>query len=144
MPHSFPNIGNAAEFVGQTPWSAPWSALEEPRLSTTATGRRGRRPRSRGTAPRIMKAPGYRKRMRHLTPGRAPPQPRPGGGRAGGRLCIVGRYCAGIAGFGTYNKICRTKPFLKTCVEVLLVCNKLRGLVKVLVIMQASRVSGAA
>ena len=22
MPHSFPNIGNAAEFVGQTPWSA--------------------------------------------------------------------------------------------------------------------------
>src|SRR6266581_4914485 len=22
MPHSFPNLGNAAEFVGQTPWSA--------------------------------------------------------------------------------------------------------------------------
>ena len=68
----------------------------------------------------------------------------PGGGRAGVRLCIVGRYCAGIAGFGTYNKIFRTKPFLKTCVEVYLVCNKLRGLVKVLVIVQALRVSGAA
>src|ERR1022692_4512149 len=65
MPHSFPNIGNAAEFVGQTPWSAPWSALEEPRLSTTATGRRGRRPRSRGTAPRLMQLLGYRKSMRH-------------------------------------------------------------------------------
>src|ERR1017187_8237680 len=73
MPHSFPNIGNAAEFVGQTPWSAPglrgspWtrSSLEEPRLSTTATGRRGRRPRSRGTAPRLMQVLGYRKSMRH-------------------------------------------------------------------------------
>src|ERR1017187_2391557 len=69
MPHSFPNIGNAAEFVGQTPWSArvplTRSSLEEPRLSTTATGRRGRRPRSRGTAPRLMQVLGYRKSMRH-------------------------------------------------------------------------------
>jgi len=43
MPHTFPNIGNAAEFVGQTPWSArvpldPLSRLEESGPLTSAAG----------------------------------------------------------------------------------------------------------
>ena len=38
MPHSFPNIGNAAEFVGQTPWSAR-DALRPPAESRPCTRR---------------------------------------------------------------------------------------------------------
>src|ERR1039458_7968120 len=30
MPHSFPNNGNGAEFVGQTPWSAPDALVPRP------------------------------------------------------------------------------------------------------------------
>ena len=57
MPHSFPDTGNAAEFVGQT----PLVCAGRPRPAAGATisapckaraGRRGRRPQSRGTAPR--------------------------------------------------------------------------------------------
>src|SRR5437899_12771125 len=32
MPHSFPNIGNAAELVGQTPWSARDAPLSAGRI----------------------------------------------------------------------------------------------------------------
>ena len=30
MPHSFPNTGNAAEFVGRTPWSARDALVPQP------------------------------------------------------------------------------------------------------------------
>jgi hypothetical protein len=62
------------QFVGQTTWSArvpldPLFRSKNQRLSTIATGRRGRRPRSRGTvqetAPRLMQVLGYGKSMRH-------------------------------------------------------------------------------
>src|ERR1017187_3154187 len=70
-----------AEFVGQTPGlrpglrGSPGPALsfEEPRLSTTARGRRGLRPRSRGSAPRLRQVLGYRKSMRHYARVHAPP-----------------------------------------------------------------------
>jgi hypothetical protein len=72
---SFPISGMLhKQFVGQTTWSArvpldPLFRSKNQRLSTIATGRRGRRPRSRGTvqetAPRLMQVLGYGKSMRH-------------------------------------------------------------------------------
>src|ERR1039457_3122408 len=65
---------------GADPWADPLVcasaadalSFEEPRLSATATGRRGHRPRSRGTAPRLMQVLGYRKSMRRYARVRAP------------------------------------------------------------------------
>src|ERR1035437_198110 len=58
----FSTIGNAAEVVGQTPWSARDAFVPHLEQMGSAAcrvraGRRGRRPRSRGTAPRFMQAP---------------------------------------------------------------------------------------
>src|SRR6266404_2257245 len=58
MPLSFPNIGNAAQIVGRTPWSArvPLDPLLANRIRVVPAGqgRRGRRPRTRGSAPRLV------------------------------------------------------------------------------------------
>jgi len=65
----FSRYGNTAEFVGQTPGlrRSPWtrSSLEESGPLTTVTGRRGRRPRTRGSAPRLLQVFGYAKSMWH-------------------------------------------------------------------------------
>jgi hypothetical protein len=58
----FSTVGNAAEVVGQTPWSARDAFVPHLEQMGSAScrvraGRRGRRPRSRGTAPRFMQAP---------------------------------------------------------------------------------------
>src|ERR1035438_4955977 len=63
MPHTFPNVGNAAEFVGQTPWSArvPLDPLFARRVRPfdDVKGRRGRRPRIRESAPQFMQVFGH-------------------------------------------------------------------------------------
>src|ERR1039458_3681534 len=60
MPHSFPNNGNAAEFVGQTPWSArdalvprPEQRYQHPAKREQADGGVGRSP---GGLPHIIAA----------------------------------------------------------------------------------------
>jgi hypothetical protein len=69
MPHTFLNIGNTAEFVGQTPWSArvPLDPLFARRVRPfdNVKGRRGRRPRTRGSAPQFLQVFGHGKSTWH-------------------------------------------------------------------------------
>src|ERR1039458_8482362 len=109
----------AASLVAHAPpglrgFPGPAPSFEEPRLSTTATGRRARRPRSRGTAPRLMQAPGYRKSMRHYTRVRAPPHHRQASyARRGWWLVVVpaGRWLCRGSIVHRWALLCRDRGF---------------------------------